>query len=51
MGFQLDIRESVQPNLAQKLNLDLLYAKKFHAYASLPFHTKLVEALESKGLL
>jgi len=50
-GIQLDIRESAQPNLAQVFNLDLLNARDFKAYKSLPFHTKLAQEMERKGLL
>ncbi len=50
-GIQLDIRKSVQPNLAQELGLDLPNARNFEAYSSIPFHGRLLDALELKGLL
>ena len=50
-GFQLDIRTSVQPNLAQELSLDLVNAKHFQPYSSIPFHTKFAASLEREGLI
>lgn len=50
-GFDLDIRQSVQPNLAQELRLKLPHAKCFEKYSSLPFHSSFVQKLALKGLL
>jgi len=49
--IKMDIRDSVQPNLARELKLDLVHARDFRAYASVPFHTDFVDTLELKGLL
>jgi dTDP-4-amino-4,6-dideoxygalactose transaminase len=51
VGIDLDIRHSVQPNIAQELKLEFKYAQTFLQYYSLPLNIKAYTALKEKGLI
>jgi len=51
-GISMDIRKSVQPNLAKELDrVELTNSCKFKKYYSLPLNVKAYSALKQKGLL